>query len=89
MLVMLNRERSYENYLLNPQLRAAELSTFAGLYPSANYMVLLQFTDSDPDAGSQYFSEQRPRSAKGRGKLESRMPVSGSSSPSYRQSKAG
>jgi len=28
-----------ENYLLNPQLRPAELSTFAGLYPSANYMV--------------------------------------------------
>ncbi len=28
-----------ENYLLNSQLSPAELSTFAGLYPNANYMV--------------------------------------------------
>jgi hypothetical protein len=28
-----------ENYLLNPQLNPAELTTFAGLYPNANYMV--------------------------------------------------
>jgi len=28
-----------ENYLLNPQLSAAELKTFAGLYPNANYMI--------------------------------------------------
>jgi hypothetical protein len=28
-----------ENYLLNPQLNAAELTTFTGLYPNANYMV--------------------------------------------------
>src|SRR6185369_3033685 len=28
-----------ENYLLNPQLNSAELNTFAGLYPNANYMI--------------------------------------------------
>jgi hypothetical protein len=28
-----------ENYLLNPQISPSELSQFAGLYPSANYMI--------------------------------------------------
>ncbi|HEY3762946.1 MAG TPA: hypothetical protein VGN23_14465 [Verrucomicrobiae bacterium] len=28
-----------ENYLLNPQISAAELNTFAGIFPNANYMI--------------------------------------------------
>jgi hypothetical protein len=28
-----------ENYLLNPQISSAEIATFAGLFPSANYMI--------------------------------------------------
>ena len=28
-----------ENYLLNPQISPAEIATFAGIFPNANYMI--------------------------------------------------
>ncbi|MEI9962995.1 MAG: hypothetical protein WDM76_18325 [Limisphaerales bacterium] len=42
-----------ENYLLNPQISAAELNTFVGVYPNANFMIspnLLTQTQTPPTA---------------------------------------
>jgi len=43
-----------ENYLLNPQISAAELEQFVGLYPNANYMISanLLTPTSTPDHAS-------------------------------------
>ena len=37
-----------ENYLLDPNLSASELQTFAGIYPNANYMISLNLLTPTP-----------------------------------------
>ena len=43
-----------ENYLLNPQISPAEIETFAGVFPNANYMIspnlLTQSQTTDHDS---------------------------------------
>jgi hypothetical protein len=38
-----------ENYLLNPQIGAAELNTFAGVYPNFNFMISANLLTPTPN----------------------------------------
>lgn len=37
-----------ENYLLNPQINGAEIDTFAGIYPNANFMISANLLTQNP-----------------------------------------
>ena len=48
------------NVLLNPQISAAEISAFAGIYPNANYMISDNLLTQAQTPGGAFFTGAMP-----------------------------